>query len=108
MLAKLNSHRIEREKKVIKLMVELFCRRHHDSLNELCPDCRDLLNYAHRRLDKCKFGQAKPVCNKCPVHCYQKEMRERIRQVMRYAGPRMLYTHPLAALEHFYYGLRKS
>lgn len=36
----------------------------------------------------------------CPVHCYKRDMRERMRQVMRYAGPRMLWVHPVAALRH--------
>ena len=34
------------------------------------------------------------------VHCYQPQMREQIRQVMRYSGPRMLLYHPVLAIWH--------
>ncbi len=29
-------------------------------------------------------------------------MRQKMRQVMRYAGPRMLFYHPLIALRHLF------
>ncbi len=35
-------------------------------------------------------------------------MREKIRRVMRYAGPRMLLRHPVMALLHMVDGLRKE
>ncbi|MEL7564523.1 MAG: nitrous oxide-stimulated promoter family protein [Dehalobacterium sp.] len=101
------SKRIQREKETIKLMAGLYCRKNHGMKKDLCPDCQALLNYAYQRLDKCKFGSNKPVCNKCPVHCYQTDMREKVRQVMRYAGPRMIFAHPLAAMEHFKDSLKK-
>ncbi|MDR2525428.1 MAG: nitrous oxide-stimulated promoter family protein, partial [Oscillospiraceae bacterium] len=33
--------------------------------------------------------------------CYRADMREKIRAVMRYAGPRMLLHHPVMAIRHF-------
>jgi len=41
------------------------------------------------------------VCSLCPVHCYSQTNRERIRTVMGYAGPRMLWRHPWLTLLHF-------
>jgi hypothetical protein len=35
-------------------------------------------------------------------------MRERIRNVMRYSGPRMVYRHPVLALFHMVDGRRKK
>jgi hypothetical protein len=35
-------------------------------------------------------------------------MRERVRVAMRYAGPRMLFRHPIMALLHLIDGLRKE
>ncbi|HOO39122.1 MAG TPA: nitrous oxide-stimulated promoter family protein [Deltaproteobacteria bacterium] len=35
-------------------------------------------------------------------------MREKIRSVMSYAGPRMLSRHPYLALVHLIQGIRKS
>lgn len=98
--------RLDREKKTIAMMVGLFCRNRHRLKMDLCPECRELLDYANKRLDRCPFGAKKPVCSKCAVHCYQKGMREKIRQVMRFSGPRMLLRHPLMALQHYYDRLR--
>ena len=66
----------------------------------LCGGCTDLHDYAHRRLERCVFGDAKPTCANCTVHCYKADMRERIRVVMRWAGPRMLWRHPVLAVRH--------
>lgn len=90
---------IEEEKAVVEQMIRLYCRK-REGHAELCPRCRELLDYAHRRLDRCRFGEDKPTCKKCPVHCYRPEMKERIREVMRWSGPRMIFHHPLAALRH--------
>jgi hypothetical protein len=74
----------------------------------LCSDCAALVEYAHRRLDRCPFQEKKTTCANCPVHCYKPEMRDKVRRVMRYAGPRMAYQHPLLALFHFFDGFRKN
>lgn len=92
--------RIEREKRVVGRMIGLYCRAHHGSGGALCPECSELLAYALRRLDGCRFGGAKPPCERCRIHCYAPAYRARIRAVMRYAGPRMLLFSPLDALWH--------
>ncbi|NLE37073.1 MAG: nitrous oxide-stimulated promoter family protein [Pirellulaceae bacterium] len=81
-------------------MVCIFCRGHHDTADAPCEECQALLDYAIQRLERCPFGTDKPTCAKCPIHCYKQAMRERIRTVMRYAGPRMLARHPVLALRH--------
>ncbi len=81
-------------------MIRMYCRGRHGAGGRLCADCAALLAYAEQRIGKCPFGADKPVCNQCRVHCYQPAMRERVRTVMRYAGPRMLLHHPLLALRH--------
>lgn len=93
------SRRIEEEKAVVEQMIRLYCRK-HEGHGELCPNCRELLGYAYSRLDRCRYGEDKPTCKKCPSHCYRPEMKERIRTVMRWAGPRMIFYHPLAAIRH--------
>lgn len=67
---------------------------------EVCEECSALLNYAYQRLDHCKFGENKPTCKKCPIHCYKPDMKEHMREAMRYAGPRMMWYHPIAAIKH--------
>lgn len=92
-------NRIDREKATIQQMIRLYCRRKEGNPT-LCSECLELLVYAHKRLSSCKFGDAKPACQQCPVHCYAPLHRAKIREVMRYAGPRMPFFYPLAALRH--------
>ena len=92
-------NRIDSEKKRVGMMVRLYCRRYEGN-KQLCQECSELLSYAEERLDRCKFGCGKPTCKKCPVHCYKPEMRERVRKVMRWAGPRMMLYHPIEAIRH--------
>ena len=94
------SRKISREKKTIQVMIKMYCQKHHATPNELCDDCFHLLNYALERIEKCKFLPEKPACDKCPVHCYNPVMREKIRIVMRFAGPRMILRHPYLAIMH--------
>lgn len=92
--------RIAREKQTILAMARIYCRDHHGMTGELCSECTALLDYAKRRLDTCPFQEEKPACNHCQVHCYSTKMRERVKDVMRYAGPRMLLRHPVLSLYH--------
>ena len=92
-------NRIESEKKTVGMMVRLYCRI-YESNKELCPECLQLLSYAETRLDRCKFGNEKPTCKKCPIHCYKPDMRQKMRAVMRWTGPRMMIYHPIEAIKH--------
>ena len=103
-------NRIEREKKTVSAMIAIYCRAHHAGRWDeggLCESCRELQSYAFDRLDRCPFGQEKSTCADCEVHCYRPTMRERAKQVMRYAGPRMLGRHPWLAIRHLIDGWRK-
>ena len=91
--------RINRESNTVAAMIHLYCHKHHSRAG-LCPKCTVLLDYARKRLDKCPFQEGKPTCAKCPVHCYSPNMRDSIRTIMRYSGRRMLYRHPIAAIQH--------
>lgn len=103
----MSGRRIRREKKTISAMMAIHCRDHHPGHDGLCDGCAALLEYAHRRLDTCPFQDEKPACNLCEVHCYSAVMRERVREVMRYAGPRMLLPHPILSLGHMIDKLRE-
>ena len=99
--------RIAREKRSIEAMVQLYCTDHHPGADPVCTECQKLLAYAKRRLDSCPFQEAKPACNHCLVHCYAPKMRESVKQVMRYSGPRMLFRHPILSLQHLLDKLRR-
>ena len=100
-----------REFRTIVAMLRLYCRAHHasaDATDRLCGDCRILRDYAEKRLKSCPFGDAKPTCAKCLVHCYSAERREQVRVVMRWAGPRMLRFHPILGIRHLLDGRRPT
>ena len=89
----------QREKETVSLMIAIYCRKNHGG-KELCPDCAALDAYARQRSDKCPFMETKTFCSNCKVHCYKKDMREKIREVMRFSGPRMIFYHPVMAIRH--------
>ena len=102
------------EAEVMSMMIGIYCRGHHhanrcaasESEPSLCPDCRRLLTYAHSRIAACPRMDVKSFCSACPVHCYSREMRENVREVMRWSGPRMLLHHPLMTLRHMWIDYR--
>lgn len=89
----------EREKRIVTEMIRLYCKKNHHT-NELCSDCCELAEYASMRSDRCPFMETKTFCSNCKVHCYKPEMREKIRTVMRFSGPRMIFYHPVMAVRH--------
>ncbi|WP_456395219.1 nitrous oxide-stimulated promoter family protein [Desulfurobacterium sp.] len=91
---------IEKEKRIIEKMIAIYCHGKHGTEGNLCSECQQLRDYAFKRLDLCPFGDSKPSCRKCPIHCYTPEMKERIRQVMRYSGPLMIFYTPVEWLKH--------
>lgn len=90
---------IDKEKETISFMIRLYCRKKQGN-KDLCEECKALIEYAHARLDRCPLGEKKVSCNNCTVHCYKPDMREKVRLVMRYAGPRMFFYAPLQAIRH--------
>jgi len=96
-----------REARTLTIMVQMYCRAHHEG-DGPCDACRALTTYALDRLERCPQNPDKPPCSKCRVHCYRPDLRERIRQVMRWAGPRMLLRHPILALRHLWDEWRHS
>jgi hypothetical protein len=94
----------------MECMVTIWCARHHaDTARDdgACAECREFLAYAARRLEKCPYGEAKPTCAKCPIHCYKRAQRDLARDIMRYAGPRMTFRHTWLSLMHLVDKLRK-
>ena len=97
------------EKLLVSEMIALYCRKQHGTpKGTLCPECRQLHDYALARIEKCPFMETKTFCSACKVHCYKSEMREKIRAVMRWAGPRMLPVHPVLSIRHVAVTLRSK
>mgnify|MGYP002732746412 CR=1 FL=1 len=77
----------QKEQYVVEEMIRLYCRKKHPKEKR-------------QEGQKCPFMEEKTFCANCKVHCYKPEMREQIRQVMRFSGPRMLLYHPVLAIWH--------
>ncbi len=106
--APLEQARLERERRTVAAMIGIYCRAKHASEASLCDECADLEAYTRLRLEKCPYGEAKPTCANCPIHCYQPHRREQVRRVMAFSGPRILWRHPVLALRHMRDGSRQA
>ncbi|MDO5570459.1 MAG: nitrous oxide-stimulated promoter family protein [Bacteroidales bacterium] len=95
----MKKNKIQREKETVEEMIHIYCKWSKGD-EALCPACTELLEYAKERLDRCPFGNNKSSCRKCPIHCYSPQMKQRIKEVMKVAGPRMLFVHPIMAIRH--------
>lgn len=93
--------RRERESVIVQTMIRMYCLVNHGTAGSLCSECESFSIYAEKRLLSCMYGEIKPVCKHCPVHCYSPAMREQMRQVMSWAGPRMIYRKPVYDVMHF-------
>ena len=85
----------------VRRMIAYYCKKKHktDGKN-MCPECQALAEYVAERRHACPFGDDKPFCANCKIHCYKPEMREKIRAVMRYAAPRVTFIHPIMSFKH--------
>ena len=102
------SRKLSHERRIVADMIALYCRKNH-GVKQLCDECQALAEYADSRTLSCPHMAQKTFCSQCTTHCYRKDMRERIRQVMRYSGPRIIFYHPIAALRHLWYSkIRKG
>ena len=99
--------RLKRDQKTLDLMIDMYCRDKHGHKNGNCEDCTEMKEYAHLRREKCPYQEQKTICAKCPTNCYKKSMRDKIREAMIYAGPRMLIYHPGLTILHMVDGFRK-
>jgi hypothetical protein len=108
-LARLQGPRLSRELRTMQVMLSIWCRDQHASTGgDLCPECSAFMDYATRRLAACPYGEDKPTCANCQIHCYGPAQREQARVMMRYAGPRMLSRHPILAIRHILDGKRPA
>ena len=91
---------LKKEKSTLKAMIHIYCKENHKHKSDLCSECDSLYTYAMSRLDHCPYKDDKPACSKCTTHCYKPDMRQTVRTVMKYSGPRMILHHPVLAVKH--------
>ena len=99
---------IEREKRMVDAMVIIYCRAHHVYSGAPCVKCAELGVYAKNRLENCRYQENKPVCGRCGLTCYNSQNKDLAETVFNYAGPRMMFQHPLMGLQHFLDAFRNN
>lgn len=101
--------RMRRERETMHAMIQIYCKDKHGQ-DEICSACQAFEDFAFIRLEKCPFQEKKPACQNCKVHCYQSniEMRQKAKEIMGYAGPRMLLKYPYFAIMHIFDKFRKA
>lgn len=108
MLTRMKEHpRIRREKKTLSAMIDIYCEQFNSRVAEHCAEYKELSAYALNKVDNCPYQENKPVCPKCKIHCYNKEMRDKIKKIMRYSGPKMIFRHPYLAVMHLIDSIKK-
>lgn len=94
-MSKLEKKKLEK-KQVLEKMIRLYCKNNHKDY--LCNDCKNLISYSNIRTDYCKRLDEFFFCSSCDRTCYDNENLEKIRKIMRYSGPRMIYSDPKASV----------
>jgi hypothetical protein len=105
--------RMLREKETLIAMTRLYCKESKhigakfgpaakSEFRGLCGDCAALMHYGLKQLENCPHGTEKPTCANCAIHCYKKPWEEKMKAMMRFAGPKMLWKHPRLALWHIW------
>jgi hypothetical protein len=90
------------QEKLVKEMILLYCNKNHNTKNELCESCSELFGYVQKRLKYCPYGDKKPVCFNCKIHCYRKEYKDRIKDVMKFSGPKIMFHNPIAGIKYLF------
>lgn len=119
---KLRDKEILKEIKVLGNFVEIYCRNNHSIVEVekspfrfwriedevfkkkliLCKECTRLLAHGIGKRLQCPYDP-KPMCKKCPTHCYKPFYREKMREVMRFSGTYLIKHGRVDLLFHYYF-----
>ena len=102
------NHKQLQEYKIIKQMVRVYCEKNHHTKDYLCEDCQKLVEYSQLRIINCPHKENKKFCSGCKTHCYKKEMKQKIKTVMKFSGPRMILYNPLIVIKHMFFTLKNK
>ena len=89
-----------KERAIVQTMIEVYCKNKCKAKEIPCEKCKDLIQYSKTRIDKCPYMETKSFCSSCKTHCYDMKYRGKIKEVMRFSGPRMILYHPIITLKH--------
>lgn len=100
--------RRERKHEIAEKMIMTYChgQNHERNHEDLCDDCRELRDYSLARTERCPHVSKTLFCVNCPTPCYKPDMKERMRLMMKYSGPRFFFRHPIIVLDHVLYDFK--
>jgi hypothetical protein len=112
---------IDRELRTLAKFIQVYCDDHHAEAERkavsmktmdlstlkggapcLCEECGRLLAHAFVKRSHCPMDP-KPMCKKCPKHCYAPAYRQQIRQVMAYSGKKLVLHGRVDYLLHLFF-----
>lgn len=109
-----------KDMKVLITFVAVYCRARHGGQPQvtvaippelsavhaaglnLCQDCAGLVAHAVEKRRRCPLDP-KPSCKKCHVHCYSRQYRSRIREIMAFSGRHLIMRGRLHYLWHYFF-----
>ncbi len=113
--------KIQRDLDVLSEFIYIYCSENHGGKElynagapgrigrylekisfKFCEDCRKLLLHAAAKRVLCPYDP-KPSCKKCETHCYGKGYREKIREVMRYSGIRLIIRGRFGLIKKYFF-----
>ncbi len=102
------SKRIKKDEKILKKFIQVYCKENHlkkgtkEHNNGMCKECYELFLYAKQKNEKCPLDP-KPQCKHCKIHCYSKEMRAKIKEIMKFSGIYMIKRGRLDWIFHYFF-----
>ena len=111
--------KIIKDAEVLAEFINIYCSDRHESAEKgpswravpweyisssaisFCAECRKLLLHAVSKRAICPYDP-KPSCKKCETHCYAPGYRDRIREVMRYSGMRLIKRGRLDLIRKYF------
>lgn len=105
--------------KVLARFIQVYCHAHHDRQScgdvelprelqrgkrsdTVCRECAALLEHGIKKRSLCPLDP-KPTCKKCHIHCYGKEYRQKIREIMAFSGRKLLLLGRVDYLWHYFF-----
>lgn len=69
---------------------------------EVCDECTKMLTHGTAKRLICPM-EPKPYCKECDVHCYAPGYRERVREIMRYSGKKLILRGRVDLIYHYFF-----
>ena len=94
---------IPKEKANIRKTFGIYCHKHHNTEGDkLCPKCTALLATVMTKMNRCRYGITKPICDRCDFadQCFGPRQAKDFMEIMHSSQKRMFLHHPMMTFKH--------